>query len=187
MTMAPMTMTPQAMKPVAITAATAASALGIGRKAQLDALKQGRSGLSPEPWETVTLPTWIGRVDEVESHTLPADLVAHDCRNNRLAHMALVADDFPTRVSGHASAGAHTVWACSWAPAPRASCKPNWLTARAIRPPAHFPLGFHYAQTHNTFSVADYVRHALAAARPGLRGVHRVFVGRQGVWQRAPG
>ena len=41
---------------------TATSALGAGLDAQLQALRQGRSGLKPCDFETAQLDTWVGEV-----------------------------------------------------------------------------------------------------------------------------
>ncbi len=161
-------MKPQAMTPIGITAATAASALGIGRKAQLDALKQGRSGLRPEPWETVNLPTWIGQVDEVESHTLPADLAAHDCRNNRLAHLALLADDFHALAArARRRWGAHRV-GVFLGTSTSGILQTEWAyRARDVATGA-LPAWFDYARTHNSYSVAGFMREALQLQGPAF-------------------
>ena len=78
---------------------TATTALGRGRQAQLDALRSGRSGLrrndfGPAQEDGAPLACWIGRVDGVESVQLPAELAEWDCRNNRLAWLALQQDGF---------------------------------------------------------------------------------------------
>ena len=80
------------MPPVAILAYTATTALGRGRAAQADALLGRRSGLRRNDFGADPLPTWIGRVDGLEDATLPAHLSGWECRNNRLAWMALQQD-----------------------------------------------------------------------------------------------
>nr|WP_220486655.1 beta-ketoacyl-[acyl-carrier-protein] synthase family protein [Luteimonas sp. MC1782] len=77
---------------LAITAYTATTALGRGRAAQEAALRGRRSGLRPNDFGRDPLPTWIGRVDGLEDAPLPKALAEWDCRNNRLAWMALQAD-----------------------------------------------------------------------------------------------
>jgi 3-oxoacyl-[acyl-carrier-protein] synthase I len=76
-----------------ITASTATSALGVGAAAHRDALRARRSGLRPNDFEAAT-GGWIGRVEGVEACSLPERLARFDCRNNRLAAMALAADGF---------------------------------------------------------------------------------------------
>ncbi len=88
---------PPAIAPLRITAYTATTALGAGRAAQLDALRARRSGLrrndfGPARTDGTLLPTWIGRVDGVEDGALPAALSGYECRNNRLAWLALAQD-----------------------------------------------------------------------------------------------
>ncbi|RYZ73909.1 MAG: beta-ketoacyl-[acyl-carrier-protein] synthase family protein [Lysobacteraceae bacterium] len=81
------------MPPLAIRAYTATTALGRGRKAQSEALEQRRSGLRPNDFGgDDRLPCWIGRVDGLEELALPATLADADCRNNRLAWLALQQD-----------------------------------------------------------------------------------------------
>ncbi|MFT3897350.1 MAG: beta-ketoacyl-[acyl-carrier-protein] synthase family protein [Thermomonas sp.] len=84
------------MPPLAIRNFTATTALGRGRDAQLHALRERRSGLRANDVRSPTgsdlLETWIGRVEGIEATELPADLAEWDCRNNRLAWMALRQD-----------------------------------------------------------------------------------------------
>lgn len=84
------------MAPLAVTHYTATSALGRGRQAHLAALVAGRSGLRPNDFgplsEGAPLPTWIGRVDGLEDAPLPGALAEWECRNNRLAWLALNQD-----------------------------------------------------------------------------------------------
>ena len=80
------------MPALAITAYTATTALGRGRESQLEALRARRGGLRPNDFGPDPLPAWIGRVDGLEDEALPAEFAEWDCRNNRLAWMALQAD-----------------------------------------------------------------------------------------------
>jgi 3-oxoacyl-[acyl-carrier-protein] synthase I len=92
------------MTPLAIRAYTATTALGHGREAQAEALRTRRSGLRRNDFgEGATadarLETWIGRVDGIETLTLPPELAAYDCRNNRLAWLALQQDGLPEAIA----------------------------------------------------------------------------------------
>ena len=91
-------MMPASMTPLAITAYTATSAIGHGLAAQLDALRQERSGLRPNDFSSAPLNCWVGRVDGVEDAPLPTALATWDCRNNRLAWLGLNQDGFLDRV-----------------------------------------------------------------------------------------
>lgn len=80
--------------PLAVTAYTATSALGSGLATHLQALHQQRSGLRANDFGRTPLPCWIGRVAGVEETALPAEHAPWDCRNNRLAWLALQQDAF---------------------------------------------------------------------------------------------
>ncbi|MEP6906471.1 MAG: beta-ketoacyl-[acyl-carrier-protein] synthase family protein [Pseudoxanthomonas sp.] len=82
------------MPPLAIRAFTATTALGRGRQAQADALQAQRGGLRRNDFgDGDRLDCWIGRVDGIEDAPLPAALSKWECRNNRLAWIALQQDD----------------------------------------------------------------------------------------------
>jgi len=92
------------MTPLAIRIYTATTALGAGREAQFAGLRDRVSGLRRNDFgEGATadarLDTWIGRVDGVEAVRLPADLAPYDCRNNRLAWLALQQDGMLERIA----------------------------------------------------------------------------------------
>ena len=80
------------MPPLAIRAYTATTALGRGRDAQLDALRERRGGLRRNDFGPDPLDCWVGRVDGLEAAPLPERFAQWDCRNNRLAWLALQQD-----------------------------------------------------------------------------------------------
>jgi 3-oxoacyl-[acyl-carrier-protein] synthase-1 len=75
------------------------SSIGVGLAATLVALRAGSSGLRPCAFETVALPTWVGEIDAIADCRLPEAVAAYDCRNNRLAEMALRQDGFAEAVA----------------------------------------------------------------------------------------
>jgi len=77
-----------------INAFTLTNALGHGAAATLGALRKQRGGLRRCDFDTADLDTWIGRTDGIEDVELPAALRRFDCRNNRLALLALEQDNF---------------------------------------------------------------------------------------------
>ena len=87
------------MTPLAIRAYTTSNAAGIGKAATAAALRDARSGLIPNDLEWAPLQCWIGRVKAAEDVALPAALAAYDCRNNRLALLALEQDGFVSAVA----------------------------------------------------------------------------------------
>jgi len=68
--------------------------VGAGKTALADALRAARSGLRANDFGPSPLPTYIGRVEGLESLALPPELARWDCRNNRLAWLGLQADGF---------------------------------------------------------------------------------------------
>lgn len=85
------------MPPLAIRAYSATTALGRGLAAQRQALAQRRGGLrrndfGPPAEHGRPLDCWIGRVDGLEAAPLPAAFARWECRNNRLAWLALQQD-----------------------------------------------------------------------------------------------
>ena len=153
------------MKPAAVSAYTLVSALGAGRPATLQALQQGRSGLQQRDFETATLGAWLGAVDGLDTIDWPAPLAAYDCRNNRLAEVGLRADGFADavlRTRERVGAGRVGVFLGT----STSGILQTELAYRRRDPvTGALPADLHYAQTHNTYSVARYVRERL-----GLRG-----------------
>ncbi|MDF3983722.1 beta-ketoacyl-[acyl-carrier-protein] synthase family protein [Luteibacter sp. PPL554] len=82
------------MPPLAIRAYTATSSLGRGLDAHATALAASRGGLTPNDITSAPLACWIGRVDGLDTEPLPGEWSAWDCRNNRLALLALRQDGF---------------------------------------------------------------------------------------------
>jgi 3-oxoacyl-[acyl-carrier-protein] synthase I len=156
------------MKRVAVSDYTLVSALGAGRAVTLAALREGRSGLVQRQFETAALNTWIGEVEGVDAIRLPAALADFECRNNRLAQMGLEADGFAQRVAkARERYGAHRVGV--FLGTSTSGILQTELAYRRRDPATGaLPADFHYAQTHNTFSVADYVRQALALQGPAF-------------------
>ena len=85
---------PSPIPPLRISAYTATTAVGVGKTALADALQSARSGLRANDFGSAPLPTYIGRVEGLESLALPQHLASWDCRNNRLAWLGLQADGF---------------------------------------------------------------------------------------------
>ena len=150
--------------PLALSAVTAVSAMGHGRAAMLAALLEGRSDLRPNDFDGTG---WIGRVDGIEQHTLPAALAEYDCRNNRLADMALQTDGFAAAVAG--AVGRHGADRVAVVLGTSTSGVLSCEDAYAARgPDGALPAAFDYGHTHDMFSAARYVRAALRLRGPAL-------------------
>ncbi|WP_338413768.1 beta-ketoacyl-[acyl-carrier-protein] synthase family protein [uncultured Sphaerotilus sp.] len=153
------------MTPLPITHATLTTALGAGCAAHTEAVAAGRSGLQPCVFDDVTLPGWIGAVDGLDAVALPAGLSAFDCRNNRLAWRGLQQDGFiPAVAAARARWGAHRVAVLLGTST--SGILETELAYRHRTADGALQPGFHYAQTHNTFSIADFVRTALRITGP---------------------
>jgi 3-oxoacyl-[acyl-carrier-protein] synthase-1 len=153
-------MTAPGYTPLGIAAHTATSAVGHGRAAHLRALLDGRSGLHDRGFEHCTLKTWIGEVDGLDV-PLPAAWAAWDCRNHRLAELALNQDGFIEAVAAARSRqGADRIGVFIGT-----STSGVLTTERAYRErsrdPEHLPDWFQHRTTQNCFAVADYVRERL--------------------------
>ncbi len=86
------------MRNLKLSAYTLCSCLGQGKQEHRDALSEERGGLRQVDFEGIDLQTWIGRVHGVEDVLLPEKLRAYECRNNRLAQLAIESDSFADSV-----------------------------------------------------------------------------------------
>jgi len=150
-----------------LTASTAISAIGRGAAAHLRALRARAGGLRPNDFDP-SAGGWIGRVDGIEAHRLPGSLAALDCRNHRLADMALQTDGFDEAVAEARAA---------YGPGRIAVVLGTSTSGIAAGEDAYrdrdpvtgaLPVGFDYDQTHDLFSLGRYVRAALALRGPAL-------------------
>jgi 3-oxoacyl-[acyl-carrier-protein] synthase-1 len=82
------------MTPLRVTGRSVGCAAGAGSRALAESLRTRTSGLRANDFGPAPLATWVGRVAELEAVELPATLANWDCRNNRLAWLALTADGF---------------------------------------------------------------------------------------------
>lgn len=165
--------TPTPMAPLAIRAHTATTALGHGLTAQVEALRTRRSGLRINDFgEGATaearLETWIGRVDGVEDVALPPDLRDYDCRNNRLAWLALQQDGFVAKVDDLiARHGAERVAAIIGTSTSSIGASEEAYTRLddGERPKSVFPADLRRQLLHTPHSIGDFVRRMT-----GIRG-----------------
>jgi 3-oxoacyl-[acyl-carrier-protein] synthase I len=152
------------MKPLRITSHSIACAAGVGLPALSSALRTGTTGLRPNDFGESPLSTWIGRVPGVEDVRLPAHLLEWDCRNNRLAWLALNADGFMERaLAARGRYGAGRV-----ALILGTSTSTIGATEEAYRrllPDGQYPEDLRRPIVHTPHSTGDFVRAAL-----GLEG-----------------
>jgi len=153
------------MKPLLLANFTATSCIGKGVAATLTSLLEQRSGLRMCGFETVDIETHVGEVAGVDDARLPQPLRKFDCRNNRLAELALQQDGFFGAVQRAASRlGPRRVGV--FLGTSTSGILQTELAYRERNPKnGALPPSFEYGSTHNSFSVADYVRQ-----RCGLEG-----------------
>ncbi len=156
------------INPFPITAYTLTNALGLGIEASLAALRAGRSGLRPCDLEGVDLQTWIGRVDGLERVELPPTHRDYDCRNNRLAYLALQQDDFQLTLKqaierhGAGRIGLFIGTSTSGIAATEAAYQRRAPESESL------PNDFDINKTHNIFSAVAFVRTLLGLQGPAL-------------------
>jgi 3-oxoacyl-[acyl-carrier-protein] synthase-1 len=96
--------------PLVLTSFTAVNALGRGSAAVLESLTAARTGLKPCSFEQVQLETWVGEVAGLDDLRVCERLAEFDCRNNRLAELALEQDGFAARIAqAREKYGAHRI------------------------------------------------------------------------------
>ncbi len=142
--------------------------MGCGLKELEQALLNQQSGLRPCDLEWVNLDTCIGRVKKIEESPVTDRLKEFDCRNNRLAQLALQQDDFSRAVEdtkiryGPDRIGLFLGTSTS-----------GILEAEIAyrhRDPVtgDLPETFRYMETQNNFSVADFLQKYFKLEGPAL-------------------
>jgi 3-oxoacyl-[acyl-carrier-protein] synthase-1 len=153
------------MQPLRVTGHSIACAAGIGQHALASALRNRASGLRPNDFSEHPLATWIGRVAGIEDVRLPDHLMEWDCRNNRLAWLALNADGFLERaVSMRSRYGAHRV--ALVVGTSTSSIGASEEAYRRLLPDGQYPEDLRRPIVHTPHSLGDFVRVAL-----GLEGI----------------
>lgn len=151
---------PTPIAPLELVAWTATTALGHGRAAQLAALRAGRTGLAQRAFEDCTLETWIGAVEGLDAPLTGAD-AEWDCRNNRLARLALEQDGFRDAVIaareelGAARIGVFIGTSTSGVLSTEHAYRERDREANRL------PDWFQHRTTHNPHAAAEFVRREL--------------------------
>jgi 3-oxoacyl-[acyl-carrier-protein] synthase-1 len=152
-------------QPLLLSEFTATSSIGTGLAATLASLVGQRSGLKHCDFETVSIDTYIGEAAGVDAQRLPVDLKSFDCRNNRLAELAAHQDGLSEAVASAAARwGRRRIGV--FIGTSTSGIMQTELAYRTRDPAGGaLPRSFEYGTTHNSFSVADYLRR-----RFGLEG-----------------
>lgn len=156
------------MTPLLLSSYTATTCLGHGLAATLAGLREQRSGLAPCAFETVQLDTWIGEVPGVDTQQLPNELAKYDCRNNRLAQLALEADGFAERVRAAVARYGKTRVGVFLGTSTSGILQTELAYRRRDPATGALPADFIYRTTHNSFSLAEFARDYFGLEGPAL-------------------
>jgi len=148
---------------------TASSCLGCGLEATLTALRQQRGGLAPCHFETIgDLDTQVGEVLAVDDAPLPAPLAEYDCRNNRLAFLGLQQDGFRSAVAAAIARHGRRRVGILLGTSTAGILQTEQAYRRRDPHTGALPDDFIYRTTHNTYSVADFVRQYFRLEGPAV-------------------
>jgi 3-oxoacyl-[acyl-carrier-protein] synthase I len=155
------------MQPVTVSHFTAVCAAGRGRDALWDALATGRSGLAPNDLPGVALKTHIGRVQGLEGAPLPARFAPWDCRNNRLAYLALQQDGLEDAVGAvrERFGPARIALVLGTSTGSIGSTEDAY---RLRDNDVELPAAYRNPIVHSPYSLVDFVRHYLELEGPAF-------------------
>jgi 3-oxoacyl-[acyl-carrier-protein] synthase-1 len=155
------------MTPLAVSAFTVTSALGAGRDAHWQALRNETSGLAQVPFDTNTIDCWLGEVANFDT-PLPPEWAQWDCRNNRLAYFGLQQDGFLAAAAAlRERYGADRIGV--FIGTSTSGVQQTELAYRARDPQTQrLPDWFLHRYTQNIFSIADFVAQVLGLNGPTL-------------------
>jgi len=156
------------VQPLAISRYSVVNCLGAGTQAVADAMRERRSGLAPCDFETAALDTYIGRVPGLEQARVRSDLDAYDCRNNRLAQLGLEADGFAGAVAEARSRYGAARIGVFMGTSTSGILETELAYRRRDPGTGALPSDYRYTETHNTFSLADFVRRYLGLQGPAF-------------------
>lgn len=157
------------MTPLRLSQFCVATSLGAGSESLLAALRSGRSGLTPCRFERTVLQTHVGAIDELDDIAIGGDLAAFDCRNNRMAELALRQDGFEEAVRAARSRyGAHRI-GLFLGTSTSGILEAEHAYQNREPETGLLPGSFRYETTHNTYSLAAFLRERL-----GITGVSLV-------------
>jgi 3-oxoacyl-[acyl-carrier-protein] synthase-1 len=146
------------MQALRLSAYTLTSALGAGNASHIESLRAMRGGIVRKHWETIEHELCVGEVVGLDDYPVRSDLGDYDCRNNRLAQFGLEQDGFAASVKaavaryGAARVGVFLGTSTS-------GILSSEVAYRHRDPgTGKLPDNHRYRETHNTFSVSDFVR-----------------------------
>ena len=154
------------MTPLVLTHFTATSCIGRGLQETLATLRERRTGLAPCKFETVELDTYIGEVSGSDAEQIPDELGNFNCRNNRLAQLALRQDGFSAAVAEIAGRWGRRRVGVFLGTSTSGILETELAYRRRDPGTGALPEDFNYRGMHNSFSVADFTRRRLGLEGP---------------------
>ena len=154
--------------PLSITASSLVNAAGCGKQATLESLIRCSTGLREIDYPGLNFKTWLGKVDAVDGIELEVALQKYNCRNNKLAKLALDTDDFREKVDVAISQYGRSRIGVFMGTSTSGKAEAEHAYAHRDEVSGKLPLSFDMLHTHNMGSVQDYVQHSLGLDGPGL-------------------
>lgn len=156
------------MRPLKISADSMVNALGYGKQATFQALKNGTSGLRLVDDSQVCFDTWVGRVNDLVGQPLVGEYQQYDCRNNRLAKICLDTEGFSDYVlearSRYGSRRIGVILGTSTSGI--TSTEQAYLHRN--RQSGDLPESFDLLNTHNIHSLVKFCQQYLQLDGPGM-------------------
>lgn len=156
------------VQPLYLRHITLTSGIGIGLAATLTALRERRSGLARCHFDTAQLDTFVGQIPDAALAPVGGSLSRFDCRNHRLAQLALQQDGFAAAAAqarrrfGPARVGVFVATSTS-------GIFETELAYRRRDPhTGALPPDFEYAGRHSTYALGAFVQAALELRGPAV-------------------
>lgn len=156
------------MQPLALSRFSLVTSLGAGETATLTALRAGHSGLQHCHFESAALPTYVGEIPALDDAELTAERAEFDCRSNRLAAMALGQDGFAEAVAAARERYGADRIGIFLGTSTSGILQTELAYRRRDPATGTLPADFDYAKTHNSYSLAAFVRSCLHLAGPAF-------------------
>ncbi|MES9903293.1 MAG: beta-ketoacyl-[acyl-carrier-protein] synthase family protein [Sedimenticola sp.] len=155
------------MHPLFVTGSSVVCAPAKGKDALLDSLRNQRGGLQRNKFGYAEINGYTGMVTGLDSIKLPVALSEYDCRNNRLAEMALLQDGFILQVAAlkkrveSRRIGLFLGTSTSGTLSSEEAYREERISSR-------FPQSYNYTKTHDLNSLVDYVKKRLDVRGPAF-------------------
>lgn len=154
------------MTPLVLTTYTAVNALGRGNAAVLEALQAARTGLTPCTFEKVRLETYVGEVAGLDDVRVCERLAEFDCRNNRLAELALEQDGFAARIAQAREKYGPRRIAVILGTSTSGILETEHAYRQRDPVTGALPRSYRFATTHTLYACTDFVRRYLELEGP---------------------